>query len=379
MLVPRLAKDTAQTWRNRHALPLHSSTMIRTFLLATLLAGVDSSPQPRHLIYLHGRIVQEQQSARPKHPSHGYYELEQIAAAFRKRGFVVSAEVRPKDTTVGAGADRVVEQVRALLQSGVPTDHITVVGASMGASIALRAAARLREPDLRFAFISPCASTNIPAVTREEGAAPLGQLLFVREESDISTKECPSLPEVREIVVNTGLAHGFLYRPLPEWLEPVVQLATTDPAKLLAVAREMMTSIRYCAAITVDAEGRPQARTVDPFPPDESMTVWFATNAKSRKVAQIRRDARITLHYFDPARPELGYVTLLGRARLVDDEAAKRKWWKAEWEPVWPDRDKNHLPVQVVPERIEVVSPKNGIEGDALHWTPPAVDFARQR
>jgi hypothetical protein len=35
--------------------------------------------------------------------------------------------------------------------------------------------------------------------------------------------------------------------------------------------------------------------------------------------------------------------------------------------------------VQVVPERIEVVSPKNGIEGDALHWTPPAVDFARQR
>jgi general stress protein 26 len=351
--------------------------MIDALLLATLLAAGGSAPQPRHVIYLHGRIVQEQQSARPQHPEYGTYELEEIASAFRRRGFVVSAEIRPKETSVSAGADHVVEQVRALRKAGVPADHITVVGASMGSSIALRASVRLREPDLRFAFISPCASTNIPAVTREEGAAPMGQLLFVREESDIATKDCPPMSGVREVVVNTGLAHGFLYRPLPEWVEPVVQLAKTDPAKLLAVAREMMTSIRYCAAITVDAEGRPQARTIDPFPPDESMTVWFATNAKSRKVEQLRRDPRITLQYFDPTRPDLGYVTLLGRARLVDDADAKRKWWKPEWEPVWPDREKNHLPVQVVPERIEVVSPRNGIEGDAVHWTPPAVDLLK--
>ncbi len=29
----------------------------------------------------------------------------------------------------------------------------------------------------------------------------------------------------REIVVHTGLGHGFLYRPLPEWLNPVVEWA----------------------------------------------------------------------------------------------------------------------------------------------------------
>lgn len=49
----------------------------------------------RHLIYLHGRIVQEQQSARPRHPQFGYDELEKILEAFRERGFDVSGEIRP--------------------------------------------------------------------------------------------------------------------------------------------------------------------------------------------------------------------------------------------------------------------------------------------
>lgn len=28
----------------------------------------------------------------------------------------------------------------------------------------------------------------------------------------------------------TGLAHGFLYRPLPEWVDPVVEWALAKPA-----------------------------------------------------------------------------------------------------------------------------------------------------
>lgn len=99
---------------------------------------------------------------------------------------------------------------------------------------------------------------------------------------------------------------------------------------LLAAARAIMDAARYCAVITTDKAGRPQARTVDPFPPDTDMVVWFATNPKSRKVAELRRDPRVTLHYFDSRSPQLGYVTLLGRARLVDDPAEKQKRWNHE-------------------------------------------------
>ena len=204
---------------------------------AALLAGFASSEGadaggPRHLIYLHGRIVQEQQSARPKHPQFGYYELEKILDAFRQQGFVVSGEIRPKPASVSESADRVVEQVRRLVQSGVPADRITVVGASMGAGIALLASARLQDPRVRFCVLGACLSENVRALLAEEGKSPAGRVLSIREASDDSTASCASWKDdprsglvAREIVLHTGLGHGFLYRPLPEWVKPAVEWA----------------------------------------------------------------------------------------------------------------------------------------------------------
>src|SRR5262245_3662125 len=98
-------------------------------MLAVLLTAerVSSGQRPKHLIYLHGRIIQEDQSARPQHPQFGYYELEKIRAVFRDRGFVVSSQIRPKSASVSESADRVVEEVQRLLQSGVRAEDITVV------------------------------------------------------------------------------------------------------------------------------------------------------------------------------------------------------------------------------------------------------------
>jgi pimeloyl-ACP methyl ester carboxylesterase len=191
--------------------------------------GADAA-LPRHLIYLHGRIVQEQQSARPRHPEFGYYELAKILEAFRARGFVVSGEMRPKAASVSESADRVVAQVRRLLESGVPADHVTVVGASMGAAIALLASARLQNPDVRFCVLGACLSESVRGLRAEEGKGPSGRLLSIREASD-APRECEPWKNhlgsgslvAREIVLHTGLGHGFLYRPLPEWVKPVVE------------------------------------------------------------------------------------------------------------------------------------------------------------
>jgi hypothetical protein len=137
--------------------------------------------RPRHLIYLHGRIVQEQQSARPRHPQFGYYELEKILDAFRDQGFVVSGEIRPKSASVSESADRVVTQVRRLLGSGVPADHVIVVGGSMGAAIALVASARLQNPDVRFCVLGACLSESVRGLLADEGKAPIGHVLSIRE------------------------------------------------------------------------------------------------------------------------------------------------------------------------------------------------------
>lgn len=169
--------------------------------------------------------------------------------------------------------------------------------------------------------------------------------------------------------------------PLLLILAMAVPLAAQEKSgrtEILAAARETMEAVRFCAVITLDAAGRPNARVVDAFAPGEDMVVWFATNPKSRKVAEIRRDPRVTLYYFDPQAPEQGYVTLLGRARLVDDPAEKKKRWKEGWEGFWPDRGAGYLLVEVTPDRIEVANPKRGIDNDPVTWAVPAADFPRR-
>ena len=216
--------------------------VIALTVAAALLAGssrsaaVDARPQ-RHLIYVHGRIVQEQQSARPRHPQYGYYELEKILDAFRVRGFVVSGGIRPKSASTSASADQLVAQIRQLIASGVPPDHVTVLGASMGAGITLLASARLQNPDVRFAILGACLTENVRALLADEGKSPSGHMLAIREASDDLDGPCPpwkddpkSSPQLvaTEIVLHTGLSHGFLYRPLPEWVVPVAEFARRD-------------------------------------------------------------------------------------------------------------------------------------------------------
>jgi general stress protein 26 len=147
--------------------------------------------------------------------------------------------------------------------------------------------------------------------------------------------------------------------------------------KLITAAREMMVAARYCALITNDSSGHPQARTLDPFPPDENMVVWLGTNPRSRKVAAIRRNRRVTLYYFD--REAQAYVTIYGVARLVNDSQLKSKWWKEEWNTFYHDRKKDYLLISVTPLRLEVVNVTKDIVGDPQSWKPPSVTFRKSR
>ncbi|HEX9934005.1 MAG TPA: pyridoxamine 5'-phosphate oxidase family protein, partial [bacterium] len=75
--------------------------------------------------------------------------------------------------------------------------------------------------------------------------------------------------------------------------------AAVNRDSVIAAAREIMDSQQYCALITVDSTGRPQVRTMNPFPPEQDMSVWMATNSRTRKVQEIRRDPRVCLYYAD--------------------------------------------------------------------------------
>ena len=142
---------------------------------------------------------------------------------------------------------------------------------------------------------------------------------------------------------------------------------------LIAAAKEIMNSEGSCALISIDDEGVPRVRAMDPFAPEEDLTVWFGTNSRSRKVDQLKKDPRVTLYYLD--EDASGYVIVQGVARLVNDPKEKDKRWKVEWETFYPDKTKDYLLIEVTPIWMEVLSPPRGISADPLTWQPPVVNF----
>ena len=146
-------------------------------------------------------------------------------------------------------------------------------------------------------------------------------------------------------------------------------------AELLGIAREVVAGAAFVSLATVDAGGVPAVRAMDPLPPDEDWVVWLATNPGSRKVEQVRARPRVALHYLAAGVP--AYVTLIGRARLVDHPETKARHWKDSWTPFYPDRDQALL-IEVTPIRLEVVSEAHGAPGDPETWRAHVVEFGRR-
>lgn len=151
--------------------------------------------------------------------------------------------------------------------------------------------------------------------------------------------------------------------------------AQPSRADILAAATDIVQQARYCTLATIGEDGHPQARIVDPLGPDASFTLWIATNPLTRKVAQIRRDSRVTLLCFDAATSS--YVTVLGRGAIVTDPAERARRWKDDWTPFYASgaTGQDVMLIRVAPVRLEIVSVERGFSGDPKTWRPLTIDF----
>ncbi len=144
-----------------------------------------------------------------------------------------------------------------------------------------------------------------------------------------------------------------------------------EEQNIILLSKDIIKETYFGTFITMDSEGQPRARVMEPFAPDDEFVIWLATNPKSRKVAQLKANSTATLHYFDKAN--LGYVSLMGQAFLVNDPAIKASKWKDGWENFYPNKDKNYLLIKFVPETLELISIPNKFTGDSITWKPHIV------
>lgn len=143
--------------------------------------------------------------------------------------------------------------------------------------------------------------------------------------------------------------------------------------ELIKAAVEIMNSTGTCALITQDENGISRARTMDPFPPEKDMIVWFGTNPMSRKVAQIKNDTKVTIYYRD--KDDSGYVMIHGKAEIINDSVSKNKYWKDSWKSFYPNKKESYLLIKVTPIWMEIVSSPRNITGSEETWEPPMLFF----
>ncbi len=108
---------------------------------------------------------------------------------------------------------------------------------------------------------------------------------------------------------------------------------------------------------------------------DKNGAVWIGTNGVTRKVADLRKDPRVTLMYFNAAGQE--YVTVIGKAVVDDDMAHKQAHWKPSWGMMVKDgyHGADFTLIRVQPSRLEVSSVKRGIFNDPVNWRPAIVEL----
>jgi general stress protein 26 len=131
---------------------------------------------------------------------------------------------------------------------------------------------------------------------------------------------------------------------------------------MMAAAREIIQSTPFCALVTVDEEGQPQIRTMNPFPFKDDFVVWFATSRDSRKVSEIRKEPRVCVYYADHKAPQ-GYVNLMGKATIIDDKELLKKMKREYWNGI-PNWENIFVLIKIEPVKMEVINYKHGVNGN---------------
>lgn len=200
----------------------------------TILSYVPDSvsPSDSYLFYLHGGVVQDQ--GIPAVSEHfGAYEYLAILDSLSDYQVNIISEVRSKDTEIEEYGRKVFLQVDSLLKMGVLPQNITVIGASLGAYMAMEAAIRLNNSSINYVLIGLCSDYAVGYFEKYTGQLK-GNYLSIFENSDakgscsglfINTTSETAFTEIR---LNMGINHSFLFKPYDEWVKPMMKWIKTS-------------------------------------------------------------------------------------------------------------------------------------------------------
>ncbi|WP_276133374.1 hypothetical protein [Polluticoccus soli] len=204
---------------------MKTATLLLCFIALTL-----QTQAQRYVFFLHNMFL-EDAGLKGVHPEYGKVEYKAILDSFRNRGFVVISAVRPKGTDGAAYAQKTAKKVDSLIKKGVKPGNITVIGTSKGGYIAQYTSNILKNDKVNYVFIGSCGEY----LEEEPDVKWYGNVLSIYEKTDMwlscekmKNRQGNQVTRYKEIELNTGLKHGYLYKAMPQWIEPAAKWAQQE-------------------------------------------------------------------------------------------------------------------------------------------------------
>ncbi|MBK1897293.1 alpha/beta hydrolase [Chryseobacterium paridis] len=198
-----------------------------TFLFAffLLMSNLLTAQQKQYIFFLHNKFL-EGHSLTEKHPQYGIAEYTPILNKLKGKNAVIISEKRPDQTDPEVYALKVIAQIDSLQRKGVSSHSISIVGTSQGGYIAQYVSYHAKNPDLKFVIIG--SSFKDDSLNKDADFKLYGNILSITEKSDeghvpLSSQkrlQNSKLKTFKEIELNTGMKHGFLFKALDIWLNP---------------------------------------------------------------------------------------------------------------------------------------------------------------
>lgn len=204
-------------------------TLLIGIIFCSTVSVFGKGNNDRFIFFLHNRFLEEHELSE-LHPEFGRTEYKEIITEFEKSGFKVISEKRTGNVNAREYAIGIVRQIDSLIEKGVEPKKITVVGTSKGGYIAQYVSTLANNPSLNFVFIACFRDNDIEDIPEINYC---GNILTIYEMSDPfgvsalerkKTSTC-KIKHFKEIELNTRLGHGFLFKPLKEWIEPTINWA----------------------------------------------------------------------------------------------------------------------------------------------------------
>ncbi len=138
--------------------------------------------------------------------------------------------------------------------------------------------------------------------------------------------------------------------------------------------RRLLDDMEICILTTVGSDGRFHARPMQLQRHDDDGVLWFATSLDTQKCADLRANPQCGVAFLKGHT----YLSLSGRAELVQDRELIRKLWDVGWRAWFPEGpdEPDLVLLKVIPEHAEWVSP--GAAGTAK-WLFTSVKNALTR